>query len=721
MTERGSGDSTRRNGPARSGGAARKPAAPRKATARKATPTRKPAAPRKAAPKPAATRKAAPSGRTAPQRRPAQARTSARAAAPAGGPRAASPRVTGPGRQSRPQRPARPPRRRPSTAPTSSPRSRMRGMTIAILFVLSIFGAQLIRIQGFDSATTAASALSSRTRTEVVPALRGTIYDRKGTVLASSIERRTVTVDQTAVPSYEKEIDGVLTEVGVAGAAADLASLLDMSEASLEDKLDGESRYVVLKKNISPLTWRKINALGIPGIYSERTSQRSYPQSTTAASLVGFVTDDGAAGGGLELLQDETLAGRAGKVTYEIGQDGSRLPNGIYESDSAHTGRDLRLTIDNDLQWYAQNALVNKIKETKALSGTVVVQNAKTGELLALASAPTYDPNDVGNVGSGSLSNLAFSDVFEPGSTAKIMTAAAALEEGVATPTTPMIVPYSLARSDRTFTDSHVHPTEYLTFAGALAQSSNTGIILAGEQVGTATLEKYYRTFGLGSKTGLNFPGESAGLLPKTEDMDGSQRYTVMFGQGLSVTAIQAAGVFQTIANDGVRLPPRLISGIGNEDGGYDEVAAPKGERVVSTKTARAVNTMLEGVVTDEGTAPEARIPGYRVAGKTGTADRYDDTVGGYSGKTASFIGFAPADDPELVVSVILQRPIKGYFGGTVAAPVFKDVMTYALQALQVPPTPEDSKAPKLKLKLSKAPKASTPGLLRDNGNPDRR
>ncbi len=589
-------------------------------------------------------------------------------------------------------------------------------MTLAMLFVLSIFGAQLVRLQGFDAASTSATALSARTTTEVIPALRGTIFDDAGTVLATSIERRTVTVDQTAVPSYKRTVDGALRTVGVAGAAEDLAPLVGMSVEKLTPKLTGDARYRIVAKNVSPLAWRKISDLGIPGVYSERTSERTYPQSTTAASLVGYVTADGKPGGGVELMLNDELKGRSGKAVYEIGQDGSTLPQGRHEVESARPGRDVRLTIDNDLQWYAQNRLAAEVKKTDALSGSVVVLDAKSGKLLALASYPTFDPNHVGQA-KGSLSNVALTDVFEPGSTAKIMTAAAVLQEGKATPSTPMVIPGSIHRADRTFHDSHPHPTEYRTFAGALAESSNIGFILAGEQLSPSTLETYFRKFGLGSTSGLGFPGESAGLLAPAKDWNGSQRYTVVYGQGLSVTAVQAAGVFQTIANKGLRMPPSIVESVKGSGGGWQPRTPEKGTRVVSPQTATTLGKMLEGVVSQKGTAPEAQIPGYRVAGKTGTADRYDPKTHGYSGKTASFIGFAPAEDPSLVVAAILQRPVKSYFGGTVAGPVFKDVMTYALQKEQVPPTPEDMSKPELRLRLDSPPSPNDPEVLRDRAS----
>lgn len=589
---------------------------------------------------------------------------------------------------------------------------------VGTLIVLSLFAAQLVRIQGFDSEAVAADALRQRTQTEAIPAQRGTVYDANDTVLAQSQERRTVVVDQTAITSYEKTVGGERTKVGAVGAAKDLAKLLKVSTSELEPQLTGEQRYRVIAKNISPLTWRKINDLGIPGIYSERSSQRTYPQSTTVASLVGFVQpQDQTAGAGLELQFDDLLKGKPGQTTYEIAQDGSRLPNASNDVSSAQPGRDIRLTIDNDIQWYAQNALADKVKETKALSGTIVVQRVDSGGLVALASYPTFDPNDMGDA-KGVYANLAFSDVFEPGSTSKIMTVAAGLEEGEITPSTPMILPGSMQRGNHTLKDSHPHPDEYRTVAGALAESSNTGMMLIGETMKPKTLEEYLRRFGLGTPSGADFPGESAGLLPPAKDWNGSQRYTVTYGQGVSTTAVQVTNVFQAIANDGMRISPTLVEEVSDGKGGWEPAPDGKRTRAVSSKTARQVSRMLEGVVSDEGTAPQAKIKGYRVAGKTGTADRYDSKVGGYSGKTASFIGFAPADDPQLVVSVILQNPIKGYYGGTVAGPVFKDVMTYALQKEKVPPTPQDKKAPKVTTTLKKKPSDDTPGLLRDRGAP---
>jgi cell division protein FtsI (penicillin-binding protein 3) len=287
----------------------------------------------------------------------------------------------------------------------------MRTMTIAVLFIFSVFGAQLLRLQGFDASAVSKDAQSSRTATIALPAMRGSITDRNGTILASSIERRTVTVDQTAVPQYVKTVDGVRSKVGVVGAAEDLSPLLGIPVETLTKALTGKAKYRGVQKNITPLNWRKISELGINGIYSEATSDRVYPTATASSALVGFVQSDGTAGAGLEVLMDKTLKGKSGKTIFEQSQDGRPIPNARQETISPVPGREVQLTIDSDLQWFAQNAVAQKVIETQALSGTVVVENVKTGELLAVASYPTFDPNQPGQ-SSANWTNKAFNDVY---------------------------------------------------------------------------------------------------------------------------------------------------------------------------------------------------------------------------------------------------------------------------------------------------------------------
>ncbi len=415
-----------------------------------------------------------------------------------------------------------------------------------------------------------------------------------------------------------------------------------------------------------------------------------------AANVIGFVGADGAGLGGLELSLQSTLAGTPGKQTVETGAGGRQIPSGTDKVTPALNGSDVRLTIDRDIQWVAQQAIAAKVAESGAQSGTVVVMDPRTGNILAMATAPTFNPNQPSASKVSVRGNRAVTDIYEPGSTSKIMTAAAVIEEGKLKVNSKITVPPVLVRGGSVFNDSEKHGTLRLTFAGVLAKSSNIGTIQASEKIGAKTLYGYLKKFGIAEPTGLNFPGESRGLLPALKDWSGTSFPTIAFGQGLSLNSIQATSVFATIANSGVRVEPRLVAGTTGNDGTFVEAAQSRRVEVVSPATARTVTDMLESVVSDGGTAPMARIPGYRVAGKTGTANRVDPACGCYRGYTASFIGFAPADNPQLVVSVTLQAPKRGHYGGMLGGPVFKRVMSFALQDQRIPPT--GSKAPALKL-----------------------
>jgi cell division protein FtsI (penicillin-binding protein 3) len=365
-------------------------------------------------------------------------------------------------------------------------------------------------------------------------------------------------------------------------------------------------------------------------------------------------------------------------------------------------GSDVELTIDRDIQWAAQNAITEQVKKSRADRGYVIVQDTRTGQVLAMANSPGFDPNDLSKASSVNMGNAALQDAYEPGSTAKVMSMAAVLEQGVATPLTHVIVPNRLHRGDRLFKDDIDHETWYLTLNGVLAKSSNIGTILATGQLGKTqaqanqVLYSYLRKFGLGRYSGLDFPGETKGILAPPGKWSTSQQYTIPFGQGVSLNAMQAASVYSTIANGGVRVEPTLVRGTKGPDGRFTPVAKPKETRVVSAKTAKTLAQMLESVVDDqEGTGTKARIPGYRVAGKTGTANRVDPATGRYKGYTSSFAGFAPADKPRITVYCAIQNATSGsYFGGQICGPVYKKVMEFALKTLQIPPT--GAKAAKL-------------------------
>ena len=360
-------------------------------------------------------------------------------------------------------------------------------MLIAAIFVFTVFAAQLLRVQALDAASVQAAAFDKRVVTEVQPALRGEILDRNGVVLASTVERKTIYADQKVIPAYQRRVDNTRTVVGVVGAAQALAPLLETTPEALVPQLMG-NQYRVIAKDVTPMAWRDIAALGIPGIYSEPTTSRVYPAGMTAAPLVGFVQKDGTAGGGVEVMADSALKGTPGKVVYQRAQDGTAIPGTDEVDQQTVSGSDVRLTIDADLQWYAQNQIANMVTQSQAMSGYVVVQEVKTGKLRAVASYPTFDPANYGKNGADALANHAFQDVYEPGSTGKVMSVSAAIEQGLIQPTTQLIVPNRLPRGGTSFKDDVDHPTLNLTVAGALAMSSNIGTMLATEKLAPQTM-----------------------------------------------------------------------------------------------------------------------------------------------------------------------------------------------------------------------------------------
>lgn len=555
-------------------------------------------------------------------------------------------------------------------------------LRVALVLVLALFAGRLIELQAVRGETLAGAALDQRLRTIDIPAARGAILDSNGQPLALSVDARNVTADQT------------LVEDPVATGRA-IAEVLGADAATVAERLTGDRRFVYIAKGITPQTWATIANLGLPGIFSEPTTRRIYPAGMTAANLLGFVGADGAGLGGVEYAYESVLAGEPGSMTYERGPGGRPIPTAVQQALPAVGGSSVQLTINSDIQFAAQRALQQALRRADADSGTVVVLEPQTGRILALVALPTFDPSKPGASPAEDRGNRALSDVFEPGSTSKVMTLAAVVEEGKASPTSVLTLPPTLERGDKVFRDVDPHGTIQLTLAGIMARSSNIGTILAAERIGGKQLWKYLRKFGIGSPTGLNFPGESTGTLRDYSTWTPTSFPTIAFGQGVSVNALQVASVYATIANDGLRLTPRLVEGIIAPDGTVSEVPAGKQVRVVSPQTARDIRRMLEVVVSDQGTAPAAQIPGYRVGGKTGTAMYVDPDCGCYGdGVVASFIGMAPADAPKLVVAVSIVNPRNGRYGGQLAAPVFRKVMSYALQAQHVAPT--DAQAPLL-------------------------
>lgn len=576
-------------------------------------------------------------------------------------------------------RPAAPTRPRPASR--SLPQRRLEFILIGSLIILSLIGGRLVQLQGLDRTAYAAKAQKQRLHSVALTAPRGPILDRSGQPLAETVDARDVYADPSKV-------------VDAADEAGALAPVLGVAATTLADQLRQHTTFVYLSRAVTPALARKVMALALPGIGVLPTTKRIYPAGTLASNVVGFANTDGTGLAGLEYSFQKLLAGHDGERTFETGLSGSPIPDGRDVVRPAEPGRGLALTIQRDIQWKAQQALAAQVKAVHADSGTVIVMNPTNGQLLALAVSPGFDPNHPTGSPISAFGDPAISEVYEPGSVNKVITMSAALQERLVTPASKFTIPPQLQYAGFTFHDAEVHGTEHLTLAGILAKSSNIGTIEVARQLGAARLYHYLRAFGFGAPTGVKLPGDGTGLLPRLHDWTASTLPTASFGQGVSVTALQVASAYATIANGGVRVTPNLITGIVDPDGHITPTPTPERHRVVSQRVAKQVRDMLEAVTTNEGTAPLARIPGYRIAGKTGTAQR--PVNGGYSGYTASFVGFGPADAPKLLVEVVLQNPRNGHFGGLVAAPVFHDVMSFALQTLKIPPT--GTKPPHMKL-----------------------
>ena len=553
--------------------------------------------------------------------------------------------------------------------------------------IMFLFGLRLVQVQALQANDYRARAVNEMEKVRTLQAPRGDITDINGVPFARSVAATSIVVDQTQILNPAK-------------VAAFVAPILNLSVSEVQTALTGKRKWSMVAQNAKPATWLKLKSAidqyntkfpgmspeRIIGFFPERSYIREYPSGSLIASLIGFVNRDGVGATGLESSMNSTISGTEGKYSYANGYK-AEIPGSQSEIIPAEAGTSIRLTVDRDIQWVASKAIADAVKSSRALSGTVIVMDPKTGQILAHATAPTFDPNNTSKVSLVAMRNPSVLDVYEPGSTGKVMTLAAAIEEKKITPETVLTIPYALKRSVKTFHDHEPHPTQRLTTAGVLAVSSNTGSIKIGEMLSNDKLYEYLTKFGIGTKTGSGLPGESRGILPKVADWSGTTAPTVAFGQGYSLTAMQATSVFATIANDGVRVSPTVIAGSSDSSGNYTPSATRESVRVISTETASKMRLMMESVVSANGTAPSAAISGYRVAGKTGTAQRIDDTCGCYRGYTASFIGFAPADKPAYVISVTIQDPKGMHWGGYLGGPVFKKVMSFVLQSKGIAPT----------------------------------
>jgi cell division protein FtsI (penicillin-binding protein 3) len=571
-------------------------------------------------------------------------------------------------------------------ASRGAPMLRLRIGFVVIAMVLSFFGARLVQLQGVDPRSYAAMAAAEGAARVTLVAERGDILDRNGIPLADSIKGKMVIADPALTADRAPELATLLSE----------RLSIDYFKAltALEGRTDGSRYEYVARRVPSTLagdTLAAVEEAGFEGVFLQDDPIRSYPAGDVAANLLGYMGTDEPLGG-FERTFDEQLAGVDGEATWQSNSGkGVRIPLQESTLEAARNGAALRTTIDRDLQWFTQKVLAQTVQQYRAESGAAVVMDTRTGEVLALADVPTFDANAPTEVDDPEdLGARSMSDTYEPGSVEKVLTAAALIDAGKAFPRQRFKVPPNLARQDRVIGDWFDHGTIRLTLAGIIAKSSNIGTVLAADAFTPVQLVDYLDRFGLGRRTDIGVRGETAGILTPGEAMTSQTKDRVAFGQSLSVNVVQMAAAVNTIANGGVRVSPSVISGTAVTDDGVPvgtDVATRI--RVVSKQAARATARMMEKVVDPEdGVAPRAQVPGYLVAGKTGTAQRVDGECGCYDGSTSvSFGGFAPADDARFTVYVVVHAPRVDGGGGSIAGPVFSRIMGYVLGRYGVQPT----------------------------------
>lgn len=572
-------------------------------------------------------------------------------------------------------------RKRPEETRRGTPQFRLRFGLILIAIVLSFFAARLVQLQGVDPKAYAAMAAAENIVNVTLPAERGDILDRNGLPMADSIHGKMVVANPVMTADDAPALATLLSQRLSIDYFKTLTRLRGVKEGS-------QFEYIARRvpSTLASDVLAELKEAGFEGIDLRDDPIRDYPGNDVAANLIGFMGTDEPLGG-FERTFDAQLAGTDGTARYQSG-GGNRIPLGENTVVPAKNGTALTTTIDSDLQWFTQRVLNQTLQQYGAESGSIIVMDSRTGELMALADGPTFDANKPLEADKDDLGSRSMNDAYEPGSVEKVLTVASLIDAGKVTARTRFRVPSSLARQDRVIGDWFDHGNIKLTLAGIIAKSSNIGTVLAADAFSPVDLVGYLQKFGLGQRTNIGMRGESPGILTPGDVMTSQTKDRVAFGQSVSVNAVQMAAAVNTIANGGVRISPSLIKGSATtEDGTVVGTDVATETRVVSEKAAKQTAHMMERVVDPEaGVAPGAQVPGYLVAGKTGTAQRavdgvYDDST------TVSFGGFAPADDPRFTVYVVVHDPQGDAGGGSVGGPAFSRIMGYALSRYGVPPT----------------------------------
>ncbi len=577
----------------------------------------------------------------------------------------------------------------------------------AVIFLaLAVAAAQLFYLQVPQASGLRAEAAGQLKVTDVQKALRGSIIDRHNDQLAFTIEARALTfqprrIHKQLAEAKQKNAKAPDPQQRLTDIAKEVALRLNNKpdKATLLKKLRSDETFVYLARAVDPAIATAITTK-YPEVGTERQDLRQYPGGSLAANIVGGIDWDGHGLLGLEDSMDAELAGTDGSITYDRGSDGVVIPGSYRNQHKAVNGSTVQLTLDDDIQFYVQQ----QVQQAKNLSGSrnvsAVVLDTKSGEVLAMAEDNTFDPSqDIGRQGNKQMGNLPVTSPFEPGSVNKVVTASSVIEYGLSNPDEVLQVPGSINMGGVTVHDAWTHGVAPYTTTGIFSKSSNVGTLMLAQRVGPDRYYDMLRKFGLGQRTNVGLPGESAGLVPPLDQWSGSTFSNLPIGQGLSMTLLQMTGMYQTIANDGLRMPPRIIKATVAPDGARTEEPRPEGVRVVSPETARTVRNMLRGVVqhdptgNQQGTGPAAAIDGYQISGKTGTAQQINPACGCYFDNVywITFAGIATTDDPRYVVGVMMDNPERNSDGtqGHSAAPLFHNIAGWLLQRENVPLSPD--------------------------------
>ena len=574
----------------------------------------------------------------------------------------------------------------------------------AVCTLLLVVTVRLVQLQGVGIGDYAAQAAKEHIRTEILNAARGSIVDRNGVVLAYTADAKDIVANPNLINCAEKAyVAAHCVKQNHLKLALELSQLTGAATDKIITALAQTSEYAVVARAIPPAVAARVDALNIVGLYVEPTTLRLYPGDTTGSNIVGLVHSDGSGAAGIERSFNRDLQGTNGTYTYDLTATGGINPVGTSRRTPAVNGSTVHLTISQDLQFVVQRDLDAAVKRLRAVSGNVVVLDVRTGQVMALAGSETenFDPQDPATYQAKYSSDSAIQVPYEPGSVNKVVTFSAALQNKIIKPLSVLTVPDHLHMGDVTIHDDWYHPPLKLTATGILAKSSNIGTLKIAQKVGPTTFLDYAKAYGIGQQTGIELPGESYGILPARSTWSASTFANLPIGQGLSVTPLQLASIYQTIANNGVRIPPRIVSEVTQPDGTVKVTKQPAGVRVTSVATATTLRTMLESVLLPGGTGAKSAMAGFRIAGKTGTAQQPDHKTGRYSNSVYwdSFAGIVPADHPQFVVAVMINAPADGLFGAQTAAPLFHDIASYEVQHAAILPSGSKSKLVPLQVK----------------------